>query len=58
MLSDAAVRLREGADVVVGLVETHGRAATESLVRPFTVIPRREVEVGGRTLTEMVLMAM
>jgi len=53
MLSDAAVRLREGADVVVGLVETHGRAETEAMVRPFVVIPRREVEVNGRTLTEM-----
>jgi two-component system sensor histidine kinase KdpD len=53
MLSDAAVRLREGADVVVGLVETHGRAETEAMVRPFTVIPRREVDINGRTLTEM-----
>ncbi len=53
MLSDAAVRLREGADVVVGLVETHGRAETEAMVRPFTIIPRREIEVAGRPLTEM-----
>ena len=53
MLSDGAVRLREGTDVVVGLVETHGRAETEALVRPFTLIARRDVEVGGRTLTEM-----
>jgi two-component system sensor histidine kinase KdpD len=45
MLSDAAVRLREGADVVVGLVETHGRAETEAMVR--------EVDINGRTLTEM-----
>ncbi len=53
MLSDAAVRLREGADVVVGLVETHGRADTEAMTRPFTLIPRRTVDVGGRTQTEM-----
>ena len=53
MLSDAAVRLREGCDVVIGLVETHGRAETEALVRPFTLIPRREVDVGGRMLSEM-----
>ena len=53
MLSDAAVRLREGTDVVAGLVETHGRAETEAMVRPFSVIPRRAVEVGGRMLTEM-----
>ena len=53
MLSDAAVRLREGADVVVGLVETHGRVETDAMVRPFTVIPRRPVDVGGRMLAEM-----
>ena len=53
MLSDAAVRLRDGADVVVGLVETHGRVETEAMVRPFTVIPRRPVDVGGRMLAEM-----
>ena len=58
MLTDAAVRLREGADVVIGLVETHGRTETEALIRPFTVIPRCEVEVGGRTLTEMDLDAL
>ena len=58
MLMDAAVRLREGADVVIGLIETHGRAETEALVRPFTIIPRREVEVSGRTLTEMDLDAL
>ena len=53
MLSDAAARLHEGTDVVVGLVETHGRAETEAMVRPFAIVPRREVDVGGRTLTEM-----
>ena len=53
MLSDAAVRLRDGCDVVVGLVETHGRAETEALVRPFTIVPRRAVEIGGRPATEM-----
>ena len=53
MLSDAATRLREGVDVVIGIVETHGRAETEALVRPFECIPRREVDRDGRRLTEM-----
>ena len=53
MLSDAAVRLKEGDDVVIGLVETHGRAETEAMVRPFTVLPRREIDYEGRRLTEM-----
>ena len=53
MLSDAVVRLREGTDVIVGIVEAHGRAETEAMVRPFTVISRRAIEVGGHTLAEM-----
>lgn len=53
MLSDAAARARDGADVVVGIVETHGRTETEAMVRPFTVLPRREIDYEGRRLTEM-----
>ncbi len=53
MLSDAAVSLREGTDVVIGIVETHGRAETEAMVRPFTVIPRRIVDGDRAILTEM-----
>ena len=53
MLSDAAERQRGGADVVVGVVETHGRAETEALVAPFEVIPRRSIPYRGQTLTEM-----
>lgn len=53
MLSDAAERKRAGIDVVIGIVETHGRADTEALVRGLEVIPRREIEYHGRTLTEM-----
>jgi len=53
MLSEGAARLREGADVVVAVVETHGRAETEALVAPFEIVPRRTVEYRGQTLTEM-----
>ena len=53
MLSDGATRLREGVDVVIGLVETHGRAETEALVRPFEIVARREVDRDGVRLTEM-----
>ena len=53
MLSEGAARLREGADVVVAVVETHGRAETEALVSPFEIVPRRTVEYRGQTLTEM-----
>jgi len=32
MLQEAALRARQGIDVVVGLVETHGRTETEALM--------------------------
>lgn len=53
MLSDANARLKDGIDVVIGIVETHGRAETEAMVRPITVLPRREIDYDGRRLTEM-----
>ncbi len=53
MLSEGAARLREGVDVVVAVVETHGRAETEALVAPFEVVPRRTIDYRGQTLTEM-----
>ena len=53
MLADAAQRRRDGCDVVVGVVETHGRAETEAMVRGHDVIPRRDIEYQGRTIGEM-----
>ncbi len=53
MLSAARARLQEGADVVVGVVETHGRKETEALIDGLEVIPRRSVEYRGRVLEEM-----
>jgi two-component system sensor histidine kinase KdpD len=53
MLSSAQARRREGVDVVVGVVETHGRAETEALVRGLEVIPRRVCDYRGRPLDEM-----
>ncbi len=53
MLEDGAARARDGVDVVVGVVETHGRVETEALVRGHEVIPRREVAYEGRVLREM-----
>ncbi|WGD37949.1 ATP-binding protein [Lysinibacter sp. HNR] len=47
-------RLRdEGRDVVVALVETHGRRATQLMVEGLEVLPRRVSEHRGVTLTEM-----
>ena len=53
MLSAAQARLRDKVDVVVGVVETHGRAETEALTAGLETIPRRTIEYRGRTLTEM-----
>src|SRR5271170_661075 len=53
MLLTAQARRREGVDVVVGVVETHGRHETELLLAGLEVIPRREVEYKGHRLTEM-----
>ncbi|HTI81352.1 MAG TPA: sensor histidine kinase KdpD [Acetobacteraceae bacterium] len=53
MLSAAQARLREGTDVVVGVVETHGRKETEALLQGLEAIPQRPVEYRGRTLHEM-----
>jgi len=53
MLQQATARRREGVDIVIGVVETHGRLETEQLVRGFEMIPRRRIDYRGRTLDEM-----
>jgi len=53
MLEEARAKRRDGVDVVIGLVETHGRPETEALLAGLDVIPRRRVEYRGRTLEEM-----
>jgi two-component system sensor histidine kinase KdpD len=53
MLQAARERLQEGVDVVVGVVETHGRPETEALLRGLEIIPRRQVEYRGTRLDEM-----
>lgn len=58
MLSEGAARHRVGVDVVVGVVETHGRAETQALTRGLEIVPRRDVEYQGRTLQEMDLDAL
>ncbi len=53
MLLSAAAQRRAGVDVVVGLIETHGRAETEALVRGFEIVPRKQIVYNGRHLGEM-----
>src|SRR5262245_220657 len=53
MLQTARARRRDGYDVVVGIVETHGRRETEALLEGLEVIPRRRVNYKGQWLEEM-----
>src|SRR5215472_10798221 len=53
MLLSAQARRRDGVDVVIGVVETHGRRETEVLLEGLEVIPRRQVEYKGHLLAEM-----
>jgi len=53
MLNEAHRRLERGTDVVVGLVETHGRARTEALLDGLEVVPRRVVEYRGAQFAEL-----
>lgn len=53
MLSVARTRRQEGVDVVVGVVETHGRTETAALMSGLEAIPPRKVDYQGHTLEEM-----
>ncbi|MGA3303822.1 MAG: sensor histidine kinase KdpD [Methylovirgula sp.] len=53
MLMTAQAKRRAGVDVVVGVVETHGRKETQALVEGLEVIPRRRIEYRGHVLEEM-----
>jgi len=53
MLTQARARKKDGYDVVVGIVETHGRRETEALVEGLEIIPRKRLEYKGQWLEEM-----
>ncbi len=53
MLEEAHRRKGRGTDVVIGFVETHGRAQTEKLIGDLEVVPRKTMEYRGATFTEM-----
>jgi two-component system sensor histidine kinase KdpD len=53
MLQDAHALRREGVDVVVGFVETYGRAETEAQIGDLEIVPRRRIEYRGVVLEEM-----
>jgi two-component system sensor histidine kinase KdpD len=53
MLDEGRRRHERGRDVVVGFVETHGRAHTAELIGSLEVVPRKKVEYRGATFEEM-----
>jgi two-component system sensor histidine kinase KdpD len=53
MLEAAREKREEGVDIVVGLVETHGRRETEALLEGLEVLPRRNVEYRGTIIKEL-----
>ncbi|AZR27922.1 sensor histidine kinase KdpD [Xanthomonas vasicola pv. arecae] len=58
MLSRARERLRQGMDVVAGVVETHGRSETAALLEGLPLLPRARVSYQGRMLEELDLDAL
>src|SRR5215472_2554893 len=53
MLQEAQRLKRQGVDVVVGIVETHGRAETAALLEGMGQVPRRRIAYPGRVMEEM-----
>ncbi|MBR0850570.1 sensor histidine kinase KdpD [Bradyrhizobium diazoefficiens] len=53
MLQSAHARRKAGIDVVIGFVETHGRAETEALVRGLEVVARKRLDYRGQIVEEM-----
>jgi len=53
MLNDAHLLKQQGVDVVIGLVETHGRKDTEAQIRDIEMVPLRVIPYRGVNLKEM-----
>ena len=53
MLTQAQARQKDGYDIVIGIVETHGRKETEALLAGLEVVPRRRILYKGQWLEEM-----
>src|SRR5215510_12629679 len=53
MLEAAREQRADGVDVVVGYIETHGRAETDALLAGLELLPRQPLDYRGTTLTEL-----
>lgn len=52
MLQDALAKRAQGLDVVIGVVETHGRQEIQNLIKDFETIPRQTIDYHGQKLSE------
>jgi two-component system sensor histidine kinase KdpD len=52
MLERARAVKADGVDVLIGLVETHGRAETQTLTQGLEILPRRKIDYNGRVIEE------
>lgn len=53
MLLAGRARRAEGIDVVIGVVETHGRRETQALIEGYETVPRAQVSYRGQSVEEM-----
>jgi two-component system sensor histidine kinase KdpD len=53
MLSEAIRRRSRGEDVVIGVIETHGRKGVEELLNQLEIVPRKKIEYKGTVFEEM-----
>jgi two-component system, OmpR family, sensor histidine kinase KdpD len=53
MLTQGRRRRLDGADIVIGVVETHGRPETEALTKGFEIVPKKRSLYKGRVIAEM-----
>src|SRR6201995_2231667 len=53
MLNDALLKRKQGVDVVIGLVETHGRQDTADQIRDLEIVPLRVIPYRGVDLKEV-----
>lgn len=53
MLMEGHAKLRDGKDVVIGVVEHHNRTATQALIEGLEILPRAHIDYRGQSLSEM-----
>ena len=53
MLEDAHLLIKQGVDIVIGLIETHGRSDTQAMIQSIEIVPQKEIAYRSVKLHEM-----